>query len=126
MVKLKEYGVIKYLKKQNLIEFTKSFETPFFLLNKSLVKKKVYEFYSIFKESTTNYDLYYSVKTNYHPYLLKLLRELNVKLEVISGFEIDLLSPNLMDKQTIINGPSKSDYELNKIVKMIQSYRPTV
>ena len=56
--------------------------------------------------------------SNYNPSIIKFLNLNKVGLEIISGFEIDLLDEiNLLDEKVIINGPSKSKSEINKIIE---------
>ena len=118
MLVLNENGEIGLISKSKLIKLTKNFETPFFLLDIDTVNQKVLEFKKLFLLSKFNYKLYYSVKTNYTPYILKHLNSMNVGLEVISGFEVDILDKlGLLSSETIVNGPSKSQKELEKIVQ---------
>ena len=118
MLILKENGKIRLISKSKLIEITKRFDTPFFLIDSSVLEKKITEFKCLFSRSKFNYKLYYSVKTNYTPFILKFLNKMNVGLEVISGFEVDILDElGLLSPEVIINGPSKSYKELKKIIQ---------
>jgi len=107
------------LSKQDVIfKKTRDFETPFYLLDFNVIRQKVECFKNIFELFDTNFELLYSVKTNYNPFIIKFLNLNKVGLEIISGFEIDLLDEiSLLDEKVIINGPSKSNSELNKIIE---------
>ena len=107
------------LSKQDLIfKKTRDFETLFYLLDFNVIRQKVECFKNIFDSFNTNFELLYSVKTNYNPSIIKFLNLNKVGLEIISGFEIDLLDEiNLLDEKVIINRPSKSKSEINKIIE---------
>ena len=57
MLILKEFGKIRLISKSKLIELTKNLETPFFLLDESILERKILEFKSLFARSKFNYKL---------------------------------------------------------------------
>lgn len=110
---------MKFPKQQQIFNLTRDIETPFFILDLNALRKKIKIFNAIFTKSDINFNLLYSVKTNYNPYIIKFLHSNKIGLEIISGLEIDLLDKiNLLSDKTIINGPSKSYKELKKVIKV--------
>ena len=118
MLELGGFGQMNLSRKTKLINLTRDLETPFFLIDINQIRKKIITFNNIFKDQEINYNLLYSVKTNYNPFILKLLNSLGVELEAISGFELDILSKlNLLNNKVVINGPAKSKEEILKAIK---------
>ena len=111
------FGLTKLSKQDLIFKKTIDIETPFFLLDFDIIRQKIKCFNSIFDLFDTNFELYYSVKTNYNPSIIKFLSSNQVGLEIISGFEVDLLNEiELLDEKVIINGPAKSRSELHKVI----------
>lgn len=61
----------------------------------------------------SNFNIFYSYKTNYIPALLAHLHKLGAKAEVVSGFELRLaLKLGVEGKDIIFNGPCKNEEDL--------------
>lgn len=117
MLKSEEFGLMKLSRQKEIINLTKNIETPFFLLDINVLRNKIEVFKKIFKKSEINFNILYSVKTNYNPFIIKFLHSRGIGLEIISGLEIDLLSKlDLLNNDVIVNGPSKSTNELKKVI----------
>lgn len=83
-------------------------DTPFFIINKNDLDKNVLTFKNSLEKNWPNSILSYSVKTNSLPWLLKYLRTLGIKAEVVSDEEYELALLCGYTKENIIfNGPSK-------------------
>ncbi len=108
---------MKLSKQTEILKLTRNIQTPFFLLDINVLREKILSFNEIFEKYDINFELLYSVKTNYNPHIIKFLYDHKIGLEIISGFEIDLLEKiNLLNEKVIINGPSKSKNELIKVI----------
>lgn len=69
------------------------------------------DFENAFKSIYPNYQVSYSFKTNYTPYVCKLIKELGGYAEVVSQMEYDLAkSIGFSDEKIIFNGPCKQVY----------------
>ena len=68
-----------------------------------------------FKSKFQNFDIAYSYKTNYTPYVCKQLKSLGAIAEVVSDMELDLaLKLGYNGERIIYNGPYKSKKSLEK------------
>lgn len=64
-----------------------------------------------FKQYYPNYNIAYSFKTNYTPYILKLIKKLGGYAEVVSMMEYNLAKEiGFTDDKIIFNGPSKEEF----------------
>jgi ornithine decarboxylase len=85
-------------------QFIKHFRgrTPFFLFSREEIKRKYLEFKSNFPDS----KVYYAMKANSEPEILKTLNSLGAGFEVASIYELEMLGKIDVDPQNIIYGTS--------------------
>jgi diaminopimelate decarboxylase len=103
---------------QNLARMTSGLETPLYVISCQALQISVRDFLVPFKKSAPPVKIYYSVKTNPVPGFLRLLKEEGVGVEVISECELDLVeSLRFSPHEIIVNGPSKSEMTLRRIVQ---------
>ncbi|MEN8193459.1 MAG: hypothetical protein ABFS12_11625 [Bacteroidota bacterium] len=94
----------------NLFELADKFKTPFFILNEQSLINSGKEFLQYFNDQSLPVSCYYSLKTNPVPYMLKLLKNQGVGIEIISEYEMWLAKKlNFNGDEIIVNGPAKSD-----------------
>lgn len=80
-----------------------------FLKEDFVANYKVFE--KTFKDIYSNYQISYSYKTNYAPYICKLVKELGGYAEVVSEMEYNLAKNiGYQDEKIIFNGPCKGIY----------------
>lgn len=92
---------------RNLI---KSNGTPFYLFDEKGFIDNYRKLEGIFKAIYPNYQLSYSYKTNYTPFVCQLVRSLGGYAEVVSDMEYTLAKKLGYDnKQIVYNGPSKGE-----------------
>ena len=112
--KLKE--IFENSKPNNLV---KNYDTPFFVFFPEIMKIKINQLKKSLKQKYTNSQLTYSVKTNYLPFVVNKAYSYGAYPECISGFEILIVEKlNLLNKNTVVNGPLKSEEDLIKISKL--------
>ena len=94
------YNQIKKLDKQ--------YGSPFYILNEKAFRKNYNDIAEAFKSRYPKFILAYSYKTNYIPYLCKIIKDLGGFAEVVSGLEYDLaLKVGQVPAKIIFNGPVK-------------------
>jgi ornithine decarboxylase len=75
-------------------------ETPFFLLDTDLVVETYYKYHKLFP----GVDIYYAMKSNSEPSVLKSLKEVNCGFEIASMYELELLEKLHVQPNRIIYG----------------------
>ncbi len=101
----------------NLDRVARKFETPFFLISEPILEGNYRRFVKGFSE-LRNFNLSYSIKTNFETEVLRTLRRLGAGAE-ISG-ELDLhvaLKAGFYPQDIIFDGPCKTDRELKLAVQ---------
>lgn len=81
---------------------TLTHKTPYFLFS----KKKIIENYKLFKKHFPSSTIYYAMKANSEPELLKTLLSVSCGFEVASSYELDILKKINVPPQRIIYGSS--------------------
>lgn len=83
-------------------------DTPFYMFDEPRFEKNYRTLESLFQSVYPNYHVSYSYKTNYTPYICKLVQKLGGYAEVVSDMEYELAKrigyPN---GKIVYNGPSK-------------------
>lgn len=89
-------------------EFAKTHSVPFYLFDEQLFLDNMNRLTSTFQSVYSNYRVAYSFKTNYTPYICKLVKENGGYAEVVSDMEYSL-AKNLgyENRKIIYNGPFK-------------------
>jgi diaminopimelate decarboxylase len=89
-------------------EFAKTHSVPFYLFDEKLFLDNMNRLTSTFQSVYSNYRVAYSFKTNYTPYICKLVKENGGYAEVVSDMEYSL-AKNLgyENRKIIYNGPFK-------------------
>jgi len=94
-----------------------SFE-GYYTFNEKLLYNNYKTLESAFNSKFSNFQIAYSFKTNYTPYICKVLKYLGVTAEVVSEMELDLALKLGFDGPRIIyNGPFKSRSSLVNALK---------
>lgn len=106
-----------YLDKVSILDLSKKYKTPFFIF----LKKKIEENINLLKTALSkifdSYLLYYSMKSNYFPDILKIIHTNNVPFEIISDFEYQILKKNNLNcNNLLIGGPYFPDDFIDNIL----------
>lgn len=120
-LKLKRGSLIKVVddilqKRTAILKLTKKYDTPFYLFDRRAAQVSITEFKAIFSKQVPRLDIFYAVKSNPHPYLLKEVVKSGLGLDVSSGRELELAVKHRANK-IIFTGPGKTDVELELAVK---------
>lgn len=84
--------------------------TPFYLFDEEGFVNNYRKLESIFKQVYPNYQISYSYKTNYTPFVCQLVKSLGGYAEVVSDMEYTLAKKlGYANKQIVYNGPSKGN-----------------
>lgn len=95
----------------NLVEKQiKSDGTPFYLFDTDEFKKNYQHLLKSFRNIYPNYNIAYSYKTNYTPYICELVHEMGGYAEVVSDMEYQLAKRiGYTNDNIIYNGPCKGE-----------------
>lgn len=95
----------------------KEFGTPLYVFDEAAFAENYRTFYQTMKTAYSGYEIGYSFKTNYTPYICKKVRELGGYAEVVSGFEYHIAkSIGYADDKIIFNGPCKGPEAVEAIL----------
>lgn len=110
------FGIgVHMLDHRDCVQIERQFGSPFYLLNRQEFIDNFRRFEQAFRSRHNRVRIGYSYKTNFLPYLCRLVRDLGGYAEVVSRLEYDLALYIGQDPaQIIFNGPIKSyeDVEL--------------
>ena len=70
---------------QKMLQFSEKIETPCILINLETIKKNYLELKHFFPQA----DIYYAIKANPHPSVLKMLIDLGSHFDIASRYELD-------------------------------------
>jgi len=92
--------------------------TPTFVVSDRLLHKQITEFLSVTKEFIPEIGVFYSVKTNDYPPLLRKILGYVDGLEVVSEYELILALEklNVNPDRIILNGPYKNNNEIQMAI----------
>ncbi|WP_246145432.1 diaminopimelate decarboxylase [Bacillus rubiinfantis] len=98
---------------QKMAELEKQFGSSFYLLNMQKLRNNYKKINEAFKSRYDHFNIGYSYKTNYVPYLCKELDRLGAYAEVVSRLEYDLaLRIGVRPEKIIFNGPVKTEEDI--------------
>ena len=93
----------------SLLELTRQYGTPLFVVNSTLLGQAAGRMRTAFQAQGCNSEIFFSYKTNPIPEVLRFLAGLGIGAEVISEFELELARKlGLGGEKIIVNGSNKS------------------
>lgn len=101
----------------------------FFIFDEGKFRDNYISLNSAFSSLYPNFSIGYSYKTNYTPYICKIVNELGGFAEIVSEMELELaLKLGVSNNRIIYNGPSKSESSLvysllNDVIVNLDSLR---
>jgi diaminopimelate decarboxylase len=95
-----------------LKSLSEEYGTPLFVLDESVLEARVRQFVDSFIGVWPATKVCYSVKTNYVTWIVRKMCGMGLLPEVISGFELDLISEIRPTGEVVVNGPVKTEAEL--------------
>lgn len=91
-------------------EITKKFGSPFYLFDKIAFVRNYKIFEGCMRHEYDKYNVSYSYKTNYTPYICKLVQEMGGYAEVVSDMEYYFAKKiGYKDNKIVYNGPFKGE-----------------
>ncbi|MBI4039363.1 alanine racemase [Candidatus Daviesbacteria bacterium] len=101
-----------------LDKLIKKFGTPFFLFSEKRLIDNYHALSAAFQKYYRKTSIYYSVKTNFEPQILKTLRSQGSRGEIASALEVLLAQKAGFDaSELIIDGPAWNDQEIAFCIK---------
>jgi diaminopimelate decarboxylase len=102
------------LSAQILTEAAEKFGTPLYVYDAAMLKHQWQSLHSIFSDSIT---IYYSVKANPNPSLIRIFEELGASFEVVSIGELaTVIHADVSPSHIIFVGPGKTHNDLKKAI----------
>ena len=66
------------------------YQTPLFVILPNVIKENINLLKDVLKSIFRNYEIFYSLKTNYHEAVVKTVRHENIGVELVSPFEMNI------------------------------------
>jgi diaminopimelate decarboxylase len=79
---------------------------PLYLINKTKIRSNITKLKKAFADKSLDFEIFYSVKTNFSEPALSAVKESGSGFEVLSGFEYERVK-NFTPKALVLNGPGK-------------------
>ena len=96
------------LNKDIISEYCNNWGSPLYIFDEESFVENYKHFEKCFKSVYEKYNISYSYKTNYAPYICRLVRELGGFAEVVSDMELTIArNAGYADDQIVYNGPCK-------------------
>lgn len=103
------------VKQTSLIPFTKNYKGPQYVYDLGIIKQRYHQMH----EALHNVDLFYAMKANSHPAVLKTFAEMGAGADVVSGGEIKRALENGFTVQKIIySGVGKTRAEIREALQL--------
>jgi diaminopimelate decarboxylase len=94
---------------KQIAELENRFATPFYIFDEQAFRRNFEDITAAFSSRYEKFLLAYSYKTNYVPYLCRIVRDMGGWPEVVSRMEYDLaLKVGQQPNRIVFNGPAKS------------------
>jgi diaminopimelate decarboxylase len=95
-----------------------AYQSPLFLFFPAIFSENAARLRDALATCYKNFQINYSIKTNYLPCILSHLPVAGVAPEVISGFELEIVKRlGLLDARTVVNGSFKTSEDLSTAAK---------
>lgn len=88
----------------------KEYGSPLYVFNECAFRENYHNLEQTFRQHYSNYQISYSFKTNYTPYIATTVKQLGGYAEVVSGMEYHIAKKiGYTDDKIIFNGPNKGE-----------------
>lgn len=117
-----------FVDEEKINSMVEEYQSPLLVFNESVIREKYQALKKVLDSLYSKTQIAYSVKTNYIPSLISLLKECGAYAEVVSGFEYWLAKKlNFTPNEIVFNGPEKSledieDAVTNEVLLNINSF----
>lgn len=100
------------IEKNNLLEVVKKIGTPAYVYDASVIQEQVYKLLNLHKAI----QLFYSLKANPNPSIVKLIYDLGANLEICSLKELEIIKKiGVSPERVLYLGPGKTEEEIRKV-----------
>ncbi|MDE2590537.1 MAG: alanine racemase, partial [Patescibacteria group bacterium] len=103
-------------RKEEFLQVAQTFQTPCYILDAKELQQSIRSFDKAFRKEIPGILVYYAMKTNDNPYLLKTISKHGWGLDVSSVREFDLAQKSGC-KDLIYTGPAKTKKDLEYVLK---------
>ncbi len=110
------------LKKDNFLRLARKHQTPFYAYDQEAVDESIKMFVATFQQHIPNFQSYYAVKLNHHPFIVKRAVEHNMGLDVASIRELNIALRAEAEK-IVYYSPAKSESNLKTILQYSDKVR---
>lgn len=102
------------LKETKILEYVNKYSTPLLIASGEIIARN----YKRLRDCLPQVEIFYAVKANHHPKIIRILKELGSKLDISSLGELGLaLSSGFESNQLLYTRPIKDGAELRKLKK---------
>ena len=99
------------LKKDKFLKLVCKYQTPFYVYDQEAIDKTINRFVATFQRYVPNFQPYYAVKLNHHPFIVKRAVERGMGLDVASIRELTIALRSGAEK-IVYYSPAKSEGDL--------------
>ncbi len=97
------------------LDLISKFGSPLYIIEPGILLERAAGFDAVFRKEIPRLEIYYALKSNNHPIIIKTLASHGYGIDVSSGWELDLALENGAER-IIFSGPGKTDEELRQAV----------
>jgi diaminopimelate decarboxylase len=110
-------NLVQSLSNESLIKFAHELGTPLYVYDGDLIVEKYKEFHAFIKYPKLR--IYYAMKANYNPAVLRLLKDINAFLDVVSPAEAHLVLKLGFSKDSLLYTANNiTDEEMHEVKQM--------
>ncbi|MBI5413384.1 alanine racemase [Candidatus Peregrinibacteria bacterium] len=103
-------------KRDGILRLAKKYPTPFYLIDNAQLENSINEFKTPFEKFIQGVRIFYAMKSDDHPYIVKSVVKHGFGVDVSSKRELEI-ALNCGAERIIFNGPGKTEDELLAAVK---------
>ncbi|MBI3337370.1 MAG: hypothetical protein HY005_01955 [Candidatus Staskawiczbacteria bacterium] len=91
----------------------------YYIVHKSKIKENINKLKNAFLKKGLNFQLFYSVKTNFMEPVLETIKQTDSQFEIVSSYEWELIK-KVKPKELVLNGPGKSVETIKDILNSVE------
>lgn len=110
--------LVRYIsgKSERFLSLAKKYQTPFYVYDEEALDMAIDSFMQAFKSNLSNFEGYYALKLNHHPFIVNRVVEKGMGLDVASRREL-LIALKTSAKRIVYYSPGKSKKDLQLALK---------
>src|SRR3989344_7049771 len=91
----------------------------YYIVHKKRIKENVNKLKNAFLKKGLNFQLFYSVKTNFMESVLETIKQTDSEFEIVSSYEWELIR-KIKPRELVLNGPGKSVETIKEILNSVE------